>query len=902
MSKKRCLILATIVSVGEGNVFYPSCHLCFSKLLSLDTKWFCCSKCNNKVLRPDVNHRYRLSLVIQQDSFQAKVVLFGKCVQHFFGINANGLQRYLSTLEDEHPSVDWSQVLKSCIDCALEGAVYMFGFKTMCYAGQTLQGLVESVGDQDPNSVITKGANSLIATQVITTGGSTNQNIFEHFKNNVESQIQLSSNPTLPVSPLDSETHQHKLVQRQDSHTGYSFMNLPGGELSCVSDYGSSQSRHILEDSLQVSCGHSDDTSSISASNYSEISASSPVETSLNYIHDGDITHGQEDTHLQVSATRNMCLPESARDDSGNKSVLFSSINSQADKLENQNNKKIEIVGMKNTKSFTGSRSNTTEPLTLTCGNVSEDRHNELHNDEVTMEMHEASFSLNTAGGCQYSEFTRNNLHSDTFSDISDFSISDSVLIQMDHPGVTIATEFNNEKSVSIAQESSFMEPIEIVRKESTHQSLIQLNFSQTINEKNNDKSQCVNSEMSLLMDKESRTKGGNVNSSLTSNKQGTMYSYYIKGINMSAWDEASFGAQDSRSTSKDSHRMSQDSHMNRMSQDSHINRMSLDSHRMLQDSCRGLDSEQLISSSQFIDLPESEDLNAFLEDFNQSESNSNMDIRSLDEKSTKSENEHEHCDTEEINEKTVEQQSKTCEVTGVLTANDSLKYHENNTDVKCHVKHRTSNEHSSSNEKSDKENENLLECKTENVLTSCYSMDMFSGSSSDMFAESDLSLNPKNTLGSIIQYGTSGNKLGQTDASSNDPRQVDQSNNEIDQPDPHCNSNLGETNLSQDMFSPSPPIVVSRQLANLSNHTLNLASTPNLFDSSTDFSNGDSNSRSRKKPSYHLDKSLGDFSFIPPSNKKQKMKGVLKEDIENVYSQDLFSVTDEEISKKLLF
>ncbi|KFP58483.1 Nitric oxide-inducible gene protein [Cathartes aura] len=92
MNSVRRLLAASVISVQNSCFIYPACQKCFSRLI-LDSRRFNCLKCGCTGEAKDASYRYRLSLKIADTNDLFDVTVFGSCLDPFFGVTAENLQR-----------------------------------------------------------------------------------------------------------------------------------------------------------------------------------------------------------------------------------------------------------------------------------------------------------------------------------------------------------------------------------------------------------------------------------------------------------------------------------------------------------------------------------------------------------------------------------------------------------------------------------------------------------------------------------------------------------------------------------------------------------------------------------------------------------------------------------------
>uniref|UniRef100_A0A663LL42 DNA damage induced apoptosis suppressor n=1 Tax=Athene cunicularia TaxID=194338 RepID=A0A663LL42_ATHCN len=117
MSSVRGLLAASVTSVQNSCFIYPACKACFSRLI-LDSRRFNCLKCGYTGEAKDASYRYRLSLKIADTNDLFDITVFGSCLDPFFGVTAENLQRDASPGE-----------LVQAVETCFIGKRFIFGVK-----------------------------------------------------------------------------------------------------------------------------------------------------------------------------------------------------------------------------------------------------------------------------------------------------------------------------------------------------------------------------------------------------------------------------------------------------------------------------------------------------------------------------------------------------------------------------------------------------------------------------------------------------------------------------------------------------------------------------------------------------------------------------------------------------
>ncbi|NWX08202.1 DDIAS protein, partial [Caloenas nicobarica] len=100
MNSVRGLLAASVISVQNSRFIYPACQKCFSRLI-LDSRRFKCLKCGRTGEAKDASYRYRLSLKIADTNDLFDIVVFGSCLDPFFGVTAENLQRCIQDFNQQ---------------------------------------------------------------------------------------------------------------------------------------------------------------------------------------------------------------------------------------------------------------------------------------------------------------------------------------------------------------------------------------------------------------------------------------------------------------------------------------------------------------------------------------------------------------------------------------------------------------------------------------------------------------------------------------------------------------------------------------------------------------------------------------------------------------------------------
>ncbi|NWH45331.1 DDIAS protein, partial [Fregata magnificens] len=129
MNSVRELLAASVISVQNSCFTYPACQKCFSRLI-LDSRRFNCLKCGCTGEAKDASYRYRLSLKIADTNDLFDITVFGSCLDPFFGVSAENLQRYIqdfNQLSGETNTEASPGVLVQAVETCFIGRRFIFG-------------------------------------------------------------------------------------------------------------------------------------------------------------------------------------------------------------------------------------------------------------------------------------------------------------------------------------------------------------------------------------------------------------------------------------------------------------------------------------------------------------------------------------------------------------------------------------------------------------------------------------------------------------------------------------------------------------------------------------------------------------------------------------------------------
>ncbi|NWH72913.1 DDIAS protein, partial [Piaya cayana] len=129
MNSVRGLLAASVISIQNSCYIYPACKKCFSRLI-LDSRRFNCLKCGYTGEANDASYRYRLSLKIADANDLFDITVFGSCLDPFFGVTAENLQRYIqdfNQLSGETNTDASPGVLVQAVESCFIGKRFIFG-------------------------------------------------------------------------------------------------------------------------------------------------------------------------------------------------------------------------------------------------------------------------------------------------------------------------------------------------------------------------------------------------------------------------------------------------------------------------------------------------------------------------------------------------------------------------------------------------------------------------------------------------------------------------------------------------------------------------------------------------------------------------------------------------------
>ncbi|XP_053827213.1 DNA damage-induced apoptosis suppressor protein [Vidua macroura] len=131
MNSVQGLLAASVISIQNSCFIYPACQNCFSRLI-LDSRRFNCLKCGCTGEAKEASYRYRLSLKIADTNDLFDITVFGSCLDPFFGVTAENLQRYIqdfNQLSGETNTESTTRALVQAVETCFIGKRFIFGVK-----------------------------------------------------------------------------------------------------------------------------------------------------------------------------------------------------------------------------------------------------------------------------------------------------------------------------------------------------------------------------------------------------------------------------------------------------------------------------------------------------------------------------------------------------------------------------------------------------------------------------------------------------------------------------------------------------------------------------------------------------------------------------------------------------
>ncbi|XP_041459079.1 uncharacterized protein LOC121410828 [Lytechinus variegatus] len=230
MAAGKHLILATVIDVLPGQMIYPACVTCYTKLhLLSDSNQLQCQRCGKLYGSDQIYQRYRLTLRVTSQSDSREVTVFGSCLDPFIGVNATILASYLEHTLQVHASSN--DLLHDSIIKTLVGHPFYFGFKTSPAQRNNFTG--PSLAD-----IMARDHESLVAVQMTSPFQQWNfPTVVQYLQKTVE---RLGHAPCgecgiCRVIPVSHPRHQHERVKYDDAEDTIEKggVNVEGFEITC---------------------------------------------------------------------------------------------------------------------------------------------------------------------------------------------------------------------------------------------------------------------------------------------------------------------------------------------------------------------------------------------------------------------------------------------------------------------------------------------------------------------------------------------------------------------------------------------------------------------------------------------------------------------------------------------
>ncbi|NXP80080.1 DDIAS protein, partial [Ramphastos sulfuratus] len=129
MNSVRGLLAASVISIQDSCFVYPACQKCYSRLI-LDSRRFNCLKCGCRGEAEDASYRYRLSLKIADTHDLFDITVFGSCLDPFFGVTAENLQRCIQDFNqlsgETNPDASPGELVQA-VETSFIGKRFIFG-------------------------------------------------------------------------------------------------------------------------------------------------------------------------------------------------------------------------------------------------------------------------------------------------------------------------------------------------------------------------------------------------------------------------------------------------------------------------------------------------------------------------------------------------------------------------------------------------------------------------------------------------------------------------------------------------------------------------------------------------------------------------------------------------------
>ncbi|CAC5391213.1 unnamed protein product [Mytilus coruscus] len=187
MPEKRHMILCTVTDVRDGQVVYPCCSQCCSKLRSdcFQDRWQCL-KCGCSSTTEDLDWRYRLSLMVTDGHTLANICLFGSVLQPYFGMSTNQFVRFLRKIESMYGNSE--DILLLGLKHCFTGQHYYFGVKASTAVGGkeriSLEDLIMQKRTACQNAMFSQeDSSNMVAFQMVSAINRETKTVYEIIRN-----------------------------------------------------------------------------------------------------------------------------------------------------------------------------------------------------------------------------------------------------------------------------------------------------------------------------------------------------------------------------------------------------------------------------------------------------------------------------------------------------------------------------------------------------------------------------------------------------------------------------------------------------------------------------------------------------------------------------------------------
>ncbi|KAM8977678.1 DNA damage-induced apoptosis suppressor protein [Pelodytes ibericus] len=183
MNGKQKFLGGSVLSIQDSSFAYPACQNCFSRVIHTSSR-IECPRCGYRCTEP--SHRYKLSMKVADGCKLYIITVFGRCLDPFFGIGANSLQRHL---EDSVPAPgrlagdQVQELMFRAVDYCFVGRSFLFGVKV-------------PVHNHDPDS-----PQHMIASQItLPNDGPNGRTVIQHYNQLLQSFLEGSPPRSKPFS------------------------------------------------------------------------------------------------------------------------------------------------------------------------------------------------------------------------------------------------------------------------------------------------------------------------------------------------------------------------------------------------------------------------------------------------------------------------------------------------------------------------------------------------------------------------------------------------------------------------------------------------------------------------------------------------------------------------------